>query len=192
MSDGTKTELRARIRATRSARSAADRATVASQLRDVALSIPEVATARTVAAYVGVASEPQTLPLLDALVACGARVLLPLLCADGDLDWAEYAGAHDLVQAPHLLLEPTGPPLGRGEIGVADVIVVPALAVDRDGNRLGQGGGAYDRALVRVAPTALVLALVHDDEILDVIPADPWDRPVLAAATPQGLAFRRQ
>ena len=65
------------------------------------------------------------------------------------------------------MLEPAGPPLGRDAIAAADLVLVPALAVDVAGRRLGQGGGSYDRALPRA--TAPVVAVVFGDEVLDTI-----------------------
>jgi 5-formyltetrahydrofolate cyclo-ligase len=84
------------------------------------------------------------------------------------------------------LLEPVGPRLGPTAIGAADVVVVPALAVARDGVRLGRGGGYYDRALRHVRPGAALVAAVFDDELLDALPAEPHDRLVTAVVTPSG------
>jgi 5-formyltetrahydrofolate cyclo-ligase len=65
-------------------------------------------------------------------------------------------------------------------------VLVPALAVARDGVRLGRGGGSYDRALARVAPGTPRVALLFDGELVDALPADPWDVPVTDAVTPAG------
>ena len=76
----------------------------------------------------------------------------------------------------------------------ADVVLAPALAVDRTGARLGRGGGSYDRALARVRPDALVVALLHDGELLppgQTVPTEPHDRRVAAAAEPIGLTRLR-
>jgi 5-formyltetrahydrofolate cyclo-ligase len=148
---------------------------------------PEVRRAATVAAYVSVGREPGTGVLLDALAAAGKRVILPLLLPDNDLDWAAYTGAHDLVSAGRGLLEPTGPPLGEEAIATADVVVVPGLAVDRTGLRLGRGGGSYDRALARVPRGTFTCVVLNDDEVLDAVPAAPHDRRVGAAVTEERL-----
>jgi 5-formyltetrahydrofolate cyclo-ligase len=84
------------------------------------------------------------------------------------------------------LLEPVGPRLGPTAIGTADIVVVPALAVARDGVRLGRGGGYYDRALRHARPDAVVVALLFDDEFVDELPAEPHDRRVTAVVTPSG------
>jgi 5-formyltetrahydrofolate cyclo-ligase len=133
----------------------------------------------TVAAYAALPGEPPTAPLLRALA--GVRVLLPVLLPDGDLDWAEHRPG-GLRPSSRGLLEPVGPRLGPEALGSCGVVLVPALAVDLAGHRLGRGGGSYDRALPRAA--GLVVALLHDGELLEVVPADPHDVPVAAAATP--------
>jgi len=82
--------------------------------------------------------------------------------------------------------------LGAGAAGLAAsgcaVVLVPALAIDRAGFRLGQGGGYYDRLLADVPRHAdggpLLVAVVHDDELLDALPHEPHDRPVDAVLTP--------
>jgi 5-formyltetrahydrofolate cyclo-ligase len=79
-----------------------------------------------------------------------------------------------------------GPRLGPTAIGAADVVVVPALAVARDGVRLGRGGGYYDRALRLARADAVLVALVFDDEVADALPVEPHDRLVTAVVTPSG------
>jgi 5-formyltetrahydrofolate cyclo-ligase len=151
------------------------------------LAAPEVRRAATVAAYVSVSSEPGTGPLLDGLSASGKRVILPLLRPDNDLDWAAYDGPADLHSAGRGLLEPAGRPLGPEAIATADVVLVPGLAVGRDGTRLGRGGGSYDRALARVPVGTFVCVLLNSEELLDVVPRDEHDRAVTAAVTEHGV-----
>jgi 5-formyltetrahydrofolate cyclo-ligase len=160
------------------------RAAAARALRDGLLGVPEVEMAGTVAAYVSIGTEPDTRGLLFALWKRGTYVLLPRLRADKDLDWASYEGPDSLVPGPHGLLEPSEPPRGVNAVASADVVLVPALAVDRKGVRLGRGGGSYDRALTRVGPAILTAALVYDGEVVDELPSEPHDRHVRAAVTP--------
>jgi 5-formyltetrahydrofolate cyclo-ligase len=146
-----------------------------------------VRRAGTVAAYVSVSSEPGTGPLLDRLTRSGKRVILPLLQPDDDLDWAAYRGPRDLHTARRGLLEPAGPGLGPDALATADVVLVPGLAVGRDGGRLGRGGGSYDRALARVPPGTFVCVLLNSEEVLDSVPQDEHDRPVGAVVTELGV-----
>jgi 5-formyltetrahydrofolate cyclo-ligase len=169
-----------------------ERDATASPLRDVVLGLPEIQMAGTVAAYVSVGSEPDTRGLIYALWKRGTYVLLPLLRADDDLDWASYEGPDSLGPGPRGLLEPTEPPRGVTAITSADLVIVPALAVDRGGMRLGRGGGSYDRALARVGAAIPTIALVYDDELLEEVPAGPLDQPVRMAAQPrQGITRLR-
>lgn len=152
--------------------------------------LPELADAQTVAAYVSFGSEPDTRALIDALHARGARVLLPVLLPDNDLDWAAYEGAEQLRAGRLGLREPAGPRLGVTAVTGADAVLLPGLAVDRRGRRLGRGGGSYDRVLARLdtaaAPSALVV-LLYDHEVREVLPLEAHDRPVHAAVTPSRL-----
>ncbi|MFF9759802.1 MULTISPECIES: 5-formyltetrahydrofolate cyclo-ligase [Streptomyces] len=159
-----------------------------------ALGLPELAHARTVAAYVSVGSEPGTLALLDALRARGARVLLPALLPDNDLDWGAYEGEESLVRVRHgakmALLEPAGPRLGPDAVTEADVVLLPGLAVDARGMRLGRGGGSYDRVLARLDRTGArpaLVVLLYDAEVVPRVPVEPHDRPVHAVVTPSGV-----
>lgn len=166
----------------------------AASLAARALELPELAHAGTVAAYVSVGSEPGTLALLDALRARGVRVLLPVLMADNDLDWGTYSGADSLERVRHggkmALLEPAGERSGPEAVQDADAVLLPGLAVDARGMRLGRGGGSYDRVLARLersgAHPALVV-LLYDTEVVERVPAEAHDRPVHAAVTPSGV-----
>lgn len=144
-----------------------------------------------IATYVPLGTEPggPDLPEVIRLAApTTAVLLLPVLLPDGDLDWASYEGPASLRPGARGLMEPVGPHLGTAAIARADLVVVPALAVDRRGVRMGRGGGSYDRALARVPVTAFTVALLHDGELLDSVPAEAHDQRVRAAITPaQGL-----
>ena len=179
-----KKALRRRVRDTRSALDAGDLAQAARGLRDVLLVAPEVAGAGRVAAYVSVGREPGTGPLIEELSDRGVEVLLPRLQNDGDLDWALYEGPRALARVARGLLEPTGEQLGLDAVASCDAVLVPGLAVDRGGSRLGRGGGSYDRALARV----FTCVLLHDGEVLDLpVPRAAHDVRVAAAATPTAL-----
>jgi 5-formyltetrahydrofolate cyclo-ligase len=151
------------------------------------MATPEVQRAATITAYVSVSSEPGTGPLLDLLAEAGKRVILPVLQPDNDLDWAAYDGPRNLRTARRGLLEPTGRTLGTDAIATADAVLVPGLAVGRDGTRLGHGGGCYDRALARVPVGTFVCVVLHSEEVLEVVPRDDHDRSVGAVATELGI-----
>jgi len=151
----------------------------------VLLDEPEVRRAALVAAYVSIGHEPGTGPLLDALRAAGKRVILPVLLPDNDLDWAEYAGPDALASGRLGLHEPTTPRLGPGVLATADLLLVPGLATDRRGHRLGRGGGSYDRALPRA--TGTIWCVLNADEVIDEVPYAAHDHRVDGAATDEGV-----
>jgi 5-formyltetrahydrofolate cyclo-ligase len=178
-----KAELRARLLAARAARPAAERA-LAGRLVAAALAA-RLARRPVVAGYVPTAEEPGAGPLPAALAAVVGRLLLPVVPDRGrELCWAEYDGR--LAAGRFGLAEPPGPRLPAAALGTADVVVVPALAVARDGTRLGRGAGYYDRALPLARPDALLVAVVFDEELVDELPAEEHDRPVSAVVTPSG------
>jgi 5-formyltetrahydrofolate cyclo-ligase len=189
-----KASLRAAALTGRAAMSAEDRSAAGRQLRDILLQMPEMQMSGTIAAYVSVGTEPDTRALLFALWKRGSYVVLPVLQPDGDLDWASYEGPESLKAGPRGLLEPAEPRRGVTAITSADLVLVPALAADRSGTRLGRGGGSYDRALARVGAAIPTIALLYDGELLPAgqVPAGPLDQPVRAVALPgQGISRLR-
>lgn len=138
-------------------------------------------------AYVPVGTEPGSIAMLDALIAADAEVLLPLTTTVDDvpqpLTWARYRPG-ELAPARYGLLEPTGPVLPPSALGTAAVVLVPALAVDRRGARLGRGAGYYDRSLGFRDPAAWLVAVVRDDELVDELPGEPHDVAMTHALTP--------
>ena len=162
-----------------------DRRTAAgAAVAHAALDLPEIAQSETVAAYMSVGTEPATGQLLATLLARGTRVLVPLLCPDRDLDWVQLHDPDQTIDGPAGVPEPVGPRLGVEAIASADTVIVPGLAVDEQGVRLGRGGGSYDRALARVSAATPVIALLYDDEVLPVVPTEAHDRAVDVAVTP--------
>ncbi len=183
-----KAALRRRVRAERRRRPDERRESDARSLAGGLLEVPAVARARCVSLYASMPDEPGTEPLRAALARAGIRVLLPIVLADRRLDWADDVG--ELIPASGLGgPEPAGPRLGETGIRRADALLIPALAVDTLGHRLGQGAGYYDRVLTLVDLRIPVIALVHDDEVLDAaieaVPTQAHDRGVHAVATPR-------
>src|SRR3954469_25584089 len=178
-----KAALREQFLARRRARPATERATAAAAVTSALLR--GLAGTRTLAAYVPEETEPGAGRLPAGYTQLGARVLLPIVPAEGrELGWAVDTGR--LALGRFGLFEPVGPRLGPTAIGAADVVVVPALAMDRRGVRLGRGGGYYDRALVHARPDAVLVAAVFDDELVDELPDEEHDRRVTAVVTPSG------
>lgn len=119
----------------------------------------------TVTAFEPMRTEPPVDLLVARLRAAGVRVLVPVTLARPRLEWADLA-------------DPARTPLGQEVLAGVDVALVPALAVDRDGVRLGQGGGYYDTTLPRLrelAPGAPVVAVLHDHELVPRVPAARHD-----------------
>jgi 5-formyltetrahydrofolate cyclo-ligase len=190
----TKTELRAQILLTRRA--------LAPELHDAEAQalcshLPGfIGDGDTVCAYVPVGSEPGSIELIDSLLRRKVRVLLPVARHDAagiplPLQWGQYR-AGGLVEARFGLREPSEPWLGADAVVAAAVVLVPALAVDRGGVRLGRGAGFYDRSLVLADPAARLIAVVRDDEVVDKLPAEPHDVRMTHALTPNsGLVALR-
>jgi 5-formyltetrahydrofolate cyclo-ligase len=190
----SKVALRTRLIAKRKARSPEALRAAALQTQQTLAAAIHDRSPRVIAAYVPVGTEPGG-PELPEIVrhsvasASPPLLLLPLLLPDGDLDWAAYDGPRSLHPGPRGLLEPAGRRLGSDAVAEATFVVVPALAVDRSGVRMGKGGGSYDRALARLSPGAFTVALLHDGELLDTVPAEAHDQRVRAVVTPgEGLS----
>jgi 5-formyltetrahydrofolate cyclo-ligase len=189
-----KDELRRGIRTRRGARSPRARADAATAFADVLDTVAAVRDAGCVATYAARAGEPGTQVLIDRLAGRGTRVLLPVLGKGLARDWAAYEPGETLRErAPGRPPEPGGPALGADAVAQADVVVVPALAVDTAGNRLGQGGGWYDRMLALVPDGVPVIAVVFPEEVYDAadrpLPTQEHDRPVHAVATTEGVRW---
>lgn len=149
-----------------------------------------------VAAHASFGTEPDTGPLLAGLLDRGVRVLLPVLENDNDLAWGWYSGPGSLGRG-------NGSPVGgripepaevldRDAVLTADVVVLPGLAADDAGLRLGRGGGSYDRVLARLARHAAgdrpwTVLLLYPGETGQNVPAEPHDLPVDAVVTADGV-----
>lgn len=142
--------------------------------------------------YLGVGHEPPTLPLINALHRSGHQVLLPV-CEEGrELSWVFWTPETSFERSKYApILEPTGHRHGPETAGGAAVLFIPATAVDLAGNRIGQGGGYYDKFLGHLATAGKEIplaAVIYDDELLPAgrIPAEKFDRPVPAVLAPSG------
>jgi 5-formyltetrahydrofolate cyclo-ligase len=181
-----KAALRAHVLSARAGHSAAER--IRAETAIASHGVAACSGATTIAAYVSFGDEPPTSRLLQQLHAAGTEILLPVIEPDG-LVWARYAGPEELVAGRLGVPEPAGERLPPDALAAADMILVPALAVDGAGNRLGRGAGYYDRALTGLA--AQVVAVVYDDELVDAVPHEPHDRVVDAVLRPGGVSRSR-
>ena len=145
----------------------------------------EFAGVKVVASYFSYGDEPQTTDINQELIRRGVTLLLPRLLPDNDLEWVRWEGYENSLVAHGKVSEPHGFPFT--DLSAIEVVIVPALHIDRSGNRLGQGGGSYDRALSHL--TGWKLALVHHGELTsDPLPIEDFDQKVDAAATPDLIA----
>lgn len=180
-----KAALRARLREHRRARPASEQPELAEQLARRAMALlPEGPI--DVTCYSSTADEPGTEPLIAALLAGGHRVWLPRITGML-LAWVAIDADSTFESGPLGIREPIGPSVTS--IDFAEVVLMPALAVDRSGRRLGQGGGFFDRALEATATLTdggpVLVALVYDDEVIDEVPTEAHDRPIDAIVTPR-------
>lgn len=175
-----KVALRSRLKAARARRDQAELDRIAELIARGG--VTHAGEATVVAAYVAVGDEPPTRRLIEELVGSGRTVLLPVVTPT-ELVWGRYDGWDALIEHGGLQ-EPTADP--DVDLRDADVVFAPALAVDRSGNRLGRGGGYYDRALAGL-PREHLVAVVFSDEVIGVVPVEPHDVPVGFALTPDGL-----
>lgn len=163
---------------------------------------PGVVGPISLAAYLAMPGEPDPGLICGAVRAARGHVLLPRPLPEGRLEWVVDEGIHGVSAALVRVPVPLGPAVGAAAAVLlsADVhvVIVPALAVDECGHRLGQGGGYYDRLLAGLgslrpadAPRPALVALVHDDEVLGAgeVPVDAFDQGIDAALTPSGLRW---
>lgn len=146
--------------------------------------------AREVLLYAAFAGEIDALLLLDELWAAGVRTLLPR-CRPGEpgrLDVTCLNCLEELIPGAYGIPEPDPGRCPTLTDFAPDIALIPAVAFDRAGNRLGFGQGYYDRLLAKPALSrTLLIGLAHPFQVLDRLPRDPWDRPVQIIVTPEEL-----
>lgn len=157
------------------------------RIRDTLLSLEEVRTARSILLYLAARGEVDTWPLLDLFLAEKREVLAPCCVAGkpGHMVIRQVRSRDKLTPGAFGLMEPR--PDAPIYEAAPQIILVPALAFDRRGGRLGFGGGYYDRYLAATAPPGLAVGLAYDFQITDILPTEPWDRPVNLILTPTSI-----
>ena len=145
------------------------------------LTMPELNAAQVVASYFSYGDEPNTDLLNQELIRIGKKLVLPRTLADLNLEWIVWAGDKDKLVKKGKIKEPEGEVIDAEKI---DFVIIPALHVTRDGYRLGQGGGSYDRALSKMR--AFRIALIYPGEITsEPFPVEAHDQKLNAVATPE-------
>lgn len=150
-------------------------------------------TPSTFCVYLGVGFEPPTTPLISALHGLGHHILLPVCEPGRRLSWVYWTPDAEFVRSRYApILEPAGARHGLEIMARVAALFIPATALDRSGNRIGQGGGYYDVLLASVAgsaPDLPLAAIIYDQELLPAgsLPAEAFDRRVPAALMPAGF-----
>lgn len=179
-----KPELRNQFRDRRRSMTPAMRQTASQRAATVAHAWLLEQRPKRVALFASIADEIDTAPLFALLRNDGVEVVLPRVRAvDTSLDFVLVDDLNDLVPGPFRLLEPRGPAVPLASV---DIVVVPGLAFDASGARLGYGAGYYDRALSDFA--GRTLGYCFRFQLVDAgIPVGPHDRPMTAIATEGGV-----
>lgn len=170
-----KAEARGRARATRRAMPLPDAGALAQRALDLLTSLD--GPPRTTC-YVSYGMEPPTGPTVELLEAAGFDVLLPRVVG-ADLEWVESRGPRETSAMG--IDEPMGPAVPLLPLRA---MLIPALAVTTGGERLGKGGGFYDRVLASLPDGVPVIAMVGDHDVVASVPVEAHDRPVDAVITP--------
>ncbi len=175
-----KRALRRQVLAERDRLPERERAAMSAAIVDRLLASDELRGARTVMAFWSFGSEVDTLPLLERLEAAGTQVVLPRI-EDRDVEPVAYAAGEPLSETPFGAKEPaSGRRLEPSEL---DVVVVPGVAFDRAGGRVGYGAGFYDRLLGRVREDAFAVAVAFGLQVVERVPSGGTDRRVDAVVT---------
>ena len=165
----------------RDAMTAAERAAASERIAETLTSLPEVRGAATVMAFWSFGSEVDTAPMLVRLHAAGKRIVLPRVEGD-DIVAVTFAPGDEVAAVAFGAMEPTGTTLAPPE--EVDVVITPGVAFDRDGRRVGYGGGFYDRFLPRTRRGVAAIAIGFAVQIVaEALPAASFDRPVDAIVT---------
>lgn len=145
------------------------------------LSANEFKDIKHIGSYISYEFEPETGDINQRLLSSGKTLYLPRVLKDKNLAWVPWDGDKNKLIKSGKVYEPAGEAVDQAQL---EVIILPALHVDRSGNRLGQGGGSYDRVLIQ--SNAWTIALLHRGELTsEEIPTEAHDQKVRAAATPE-------
>ena len=149
------------------------------------IALPSVDTAHVIHCYIAMGSEVGTDELIRGLLLRGHRVVCPRVNGDTALEHLEVFDLDSLVDGPIGLREPDTRDATHIALVEVDVMLVPALSFDRDGYRLGYGGGYYDRTIeeLRSVGHATTVGLAFESQLVDELPREEHDQPVDLIAT---------
>ena len=168
----TKQELRKMIRQRKQQHSVDESSAFINRLKDNS----HFLHAHTLLLYSALPDEVPTQTLIDELVAQGKTVLLPRVVSDTDMELRRYSGPADLQQGAFGIMEPTGELFT--DYAAIDVAIIPGMAFDDEGHRLGRGKGYYDRFLAKLPPTTYKIGLCFSWQRVDHVPTDSHDIPM--------------
>lgn len=180
-----KREMRKQVKLSLDGLSEAERNVLNRKVQERFFQLTVVKEARTVMIYYGIGSEIDTVPLIEGLLAEGKKVGLPICRGDLNLDIGQIRSLNQVKerQFKHFtLMEPWNTPLL--DPAVLDLAVIPGVAFDQKGNRLGHGAGYYDRFLSRIPQTVYKLGLAYDLQVRDRVPVATHDRSLDGLLTP--------
>ncbi|HPT86895.1 MAG TPA: 5-formyltetrahydrofolate cyclo-ligase [Bacillota bacterium] len=180
-----KRDLRKEMKGRLKGLTAGERESLNRRIHEFFFRLDAVKKAKTVMIYYGIGTEIDTVPLIEGLLAEGKRVGLPICRADLSLDIGEIESLNQVKERyfKHFtLMEPWDTPLL--DPAVLDLVIIPGIAFDMKGNRLGHGAGYYDRFLSRVPQTAYKLGLAYDIQVTSEVPVTDRDQPLNGLLTP--------
>ncbi|EMO8815247.1 MULTISPECIES: 5-formyltetrahydrofolate cyclo-ligase [Klebsiella] len=183
----TRQQIRQQIRQRRRALTPEQQSQFALHAADRMMAYPPVLLAQTVAVFLSFDGELDTRPLIDQLWRAGKRVYLPVLhpFSPGNLLFLHYHPSSDLVVNRLNIREPKLDVRDVLPLSQLDVLVTPLVAFDAAGQRLGMGGGFYDRTLQNWRQHRLQpVGYAHDCQQVDALPTEQWDIPLPAVITP--------
>ena len=185
-----KEELRTRMREVRRSLSQQHRREASVRVSDRLAGLPELAWARGVLAYAATSEEVDPFAAVARIRSSGARIAMPRVAAPHELalHWVDEPA--ELVSGAYGILEP-GRNAPVADPRVIDAVLVPGVAFDAEGGRLGFGGGYYDVLLPKLPERCLRIGLAFDEQIVESVPVGPDDAGVDVVVTPSALLLAR-
>ena len=165
----TKQELRQQIRRQKEFHAGDDSVAIIDKL----MKHPCLASAKTILLYSALPDEVQTQWLMDELVCQGKTILLPKVINDTDMELRHYTNEKDLSHGAYGIMEPSGEHFT--EYAAIDVAIIPGMAFDREGHRLGRGKGYYDRFLSQLTSKTYKIGVCFPWQQIDCVPTDSND-----------------